>query len=189
MRAGATRTALLGLNARLGALPRVNCSTGAAPAGCGPTPRQRTAMKKNWLVVANASRARVLEKQGTEGPLLHVADLVHPESRQKGSELGDDRPGRVDRIGSGLNSSAYPPHTDPRHREHERFAREVAKLLSDGVAADRCGGLLLVASNPFLGELKSHLSDQATKAIVRTVPSDYTLLRDSELEERLHPLP
>lgn len=146
-------------------------------------------MKKNWLVVANASRARVLEKQGTEGPLLHVADLVHPESRQKGSELGDDRPGRVDRIGSGLNSSAYPPHTDPRHREHERFAREVAKLLSDGVAADRCGGLLLVASNPFLGELKSHLSDQATKAIVRTVPSDYTLLRDSELEERLHPLP
>lgn len=73
----------------------------------------------------------------------------------------------------------------PKHRGHERFAQEVAKLLSDGIAADRCDSLLLVASNPFLGELKSHLSAQATKAIVRTVPSDYTLLRESELGPRL----
>ncbi len=142
---------------------------------------------KNWVVVANASRARVLEKvdTGDKPNFVHVADLVHAKSRQKGVELGTDRPGRVNRIGHGLNSSAYPPHTDPKHREHERFAQEVAKLLSAGIAADRCDGLLLVASNPFLGELKSHLSAQATKAIVRTVPSDYTNLRESELEQRL----
>jgi protein required for attachment to host cells len=53
------------------------------------------------------------------------------------------------------------------------------------VAANRCGSLPLVASNPFLGELKSHLSAQATKAVVRTVPSDYTNPHESELEQRL----
>ena len=63
----------------------------------------------------------------------------------------------------------------------------MAKLLSDGIAGDRCDSLRLVASNPVLGELKSHLSAQATKAIVRTVPSDYTNLRESELEQRLQP--
>jgi protein required for attachment to host cells len=155
---------------------------------CGIPPLERTVMK-NWLVVANASRARVLEESGAPGTFVHVADLLHPESRQKGTDLGGDRPGHVDRIGHGLSSGAYAPHTDPREREHDHFAREVATLLDDGIASGRCAGLLLVASNPFLGHLKAHLGEQARKAIVRTVSKDYTTLRDDELAERLHDHP
>lgn len=140
---------------------------------------------KTWLVVANASRARVLELTHGADHFKHVADLVHTESRLKGSELGDDRAGRVNRIGHGMSSSAYPPHTDPREREHDRFAREVGHTLSHGIAAGQCDSLLLVASNPFLGHLKSHLGERATKAVQRTVPSDYTALPDVQLCERL----
>jgi protein required for attachment to host cells len=114
-----------------------------------------------------------------------VADLVHPGSRQKGSELDDDRPGHVVRTGHGLGSSSYVPHTDPREREHDRFAREVAATLNAGIAAGRCAGLVLVASNPFLGQVKEHLSEQARKALLRSVASDYTALRESELAQRL----
>jgi protein required for attachment to host cells len=151
----------------------------------GPAARAYDAPMKNWLVVANASRARVLEEGSDPGRFNHVADLVHMQSRQKGADLASDRPGSVKGIGHGLGSSQYIPRTDPREREHDRFARQVAHKLNEGVAAGQCAGLILVASNPFLGELKSHLSEQASKVLLRTVPSDFTALAEDELVQRL----
>jgi protein required for attachment to host cells len=142
-------------------------------------------LKRNWLIVANASRARVLEETDRAGHYTHVADLVHPQSRLKGEQLGGDRPGHVEGVGHGLGSAAYLPRTDPRTREHDRFAREVAVCMNEGVAGGRCAGLTLVASDPFLGQLKSHLGLQTRKLLLRTVPADYTALRDDALPRRL----
>jgi protein required for attachment to host cells len=146
---------------------------------------------RNWIVVGNASRAMVLEERDEPGRLAHVADLVHPESRLKGVELGalgsGDRAGHVEGVGHGLGSAAYLPRTDPRRREHDRFAREVAHAVNKGVAQGRCRGITLVASDPFLGQVKSHLDAQARKALLRTVASDYTALREDELLRRLQP--
>jgi protein required for attachment to host cells len=144
-------------------------------------------MKHNWLVICNAARARVLEESEHPGRWDHVADLVHPQSRMKGVELGGDRPGHVEGTGHGLGSAAYQPRTDPREREHDRFAREVARVVNDGVAQGRCAGLTLVASDPFLGQLKSHLHVQASKLLLRTVASDFTTLSDAEVLRRLNP--
>ncbi len=142
-------------------------------------------MKTHWLVVANAARARVLEQTATVGRYKPVADLVHPQSRMKGEQLGGDRPGHAHAEGRGLAGTSYVPHTDPREREHDRFAREVAAAVNHGVAADRCAGITLVASDPFLGHLKSHLSGQARKLLSRTLAADYTTLRDDELARRI----
>jgi protein required for attachment to host cells len=140
---------------------------------------------KNWLVVANAARARVLEETDEPGAYLHRADLVHPQSRQKGVELGTDRAGHMEGSSQGLAGTAYPPRTDVRDREHDRFAQEVAAALNDGVAHGQCAGLVLVASNPFLGQVKAHLSERTRAALLRTVPSDYTSLTDMEIALRL----
>jgi len=142
-------------------------------------------MKTNWLVVANAARARVLEETDHPGKYTHVADLVHPQSRLKGEQLGGDRPGHAHAEGRGLAGTSYAPHTDPRQREHDRFAREVAATLNEGVAEGRCVGITLVASDPFLGQLKAHLGTQSRKLLLRTVSADYTTLRDDELAERI----
>jgi protein required for attachment to host cells len=148
-----------------------------------------TTIRRNWLVVANAARARVLEEADRPGAYVHVADLVHPQSRQRGTEIeagrGGDRPGHAERSGHGRGSASYLPRADPRAREHDRFAREVAAVLDDGVAAGRCAGLVLVASDPFRGQLKAHLGREATKALLRTVAHDYTMLTDDELARRL----
>ena len=148
-----------------------------------------TTSRRNWLVVANAARARVLEEADAPGRHVHVADLVHPQSRQRSHEIeaarGGDRPGHVEGAGHGLGSAAYLPRTDPREREHDRFARELAHLLDDGVASGRCAGIVLVASDPFLGHVKSHLGRQAAKALLRTVAHDYTALDDEEVVRRL----
>jgi protein required for attachment to host cells len=146
-------------------------------------------MKRNWFVIANSARARVLEEGDRPGTFVHVADLVHPQSRQKGVDLADagsgDRPGHIEGTGHGLGSASYQPHTDPRERERDRFAREVAAAINDGVAGGRCAGLVLVAVDPFLGQVKARLSAQSRKLLLRTVASDYTLLREDELVRRL----
>jgi protein required for attachment to host cells len=144
-------------------------------------------VKRNWLVIANAARARVLEVTDIPGRYDHVADLVHPRSRLKGDQLAGDRPGHVhaEGKGHGLGSTSYEPRTDPREREHDRFAREVAKAVNDGVVKGRCAGVTLVASDPFLGQLRSHLNAQSRKAVLRVVSSDFTTLRDDELARRV----
>ena len=80
-------------------------------------------------------------------------------------------------------AARLPAH--PREREHDRFAREVARTLDHGVAEGRCAGLILVATNPFLGRLKHHLGEQAQKLVLRTLSADYTTLDEAELAERL----
>lgn len=142
---------------------------------------------KNWLVVANAARARVLEKTDEPGVYKHLHDLAHPASRMKGMDLGHDRPGHAAGIGHATGGTAYPPRTDVRERERDHFAQQLAGLLNAGVASGACAGLVLVASNPFLGHLKGHLGEQALKAVLRSVPSDYTTLPDDALAGRLDP--
>lgn len=140
---------------------------------------------KNWLLVANASRARLLEEGDKPGVYVHRADLVHPQSRQKGIELESQRAGHVLGGTHTPGGAAYEPRTDVRDREHDRFAQQLAEVLDAGIASGECAGIVLVASNPFLGQLKAHLGEQSRKAILRTVPSDFTALRDDELQERL----
>lgn len=142
-------------------------------------------MKRNWVVIANAARARILEETDKPGRYTHVADLVHPQSQLKGEQLADDRPGHVERAGQGAAGTAYVPHTDPRERERDRFAHEVAAALNHGVAQGRCAGLTLVASDPFLGHVKAHMDAQSHKLLLRTVAHDYTTLRDDELAQRI----
>ena len=84
---------------------------------------------RNWVVVANAARARVLEETDEPGVYVHRADLVHPASRLKGSALSDDRPGHVGGPGHGPGGAAYEPKTNPREREHARCAQGLAAML------------------------------------------------------------
>jgi protein required for attachment to host cells len=143
----------------------------------------------HWIVVANGARARVLAETATAGGLRPVAALVHPQSRQKGIEMaeahGGDRSGHMPGTGHGPGSAAYEPRTPIREREHDRFAREVADAVNRGVAAGECRWVTLVASNPALGEIKAHLSHEASKRLQRTVAHDYTALREDELARRL----
>lgn len=143
-------------------------------------------MKTQWIVVAKESRPGVLEQRpGSTAENTPVADLVHLQSRQKGEQLASDRPGTVEGTGHGLSSSKYQPRTDPRERKHERFPREVTSTLNAGVTVGRCGGIVFVASDPFLGHLRSHLGMQGKKLLLHTVAHDYTPLRDDELAHRL----
>lgn len=79
----------------------------------------------------------------------------------------------------------FEPRSDPRRKEHRRFAREIAERLDDALAEDEFKSLWICASAPFLGELKAALSDAVRHRLHHTVDSDFTALGVGELEQHL----
>ena len=141
-------------------------------------------MKRQWILLANASHARLLSRDSWAEPLVSLATLEHPESRLKASQLADDRPGHE----ATDNSSAgnrYEPRSDVRRKEHQRFAREIARRLEAGLATGEFNALWLFASSPFLGELKAQLSDAVNQRVQLALDSDLTALGLAEIERRL----
>ena len=139
-----------------------------------------------WIVVANAARARLYERH-RDGSLDEPVDLIHPQARQSSRDLTSDRSGRTER-GSGAQQhghTAYQPATDAHQKEHERFAREVAAQLDDGVASGRCRSLLLFAAPAFLGELRQRLGEATAKAVRTSEAIDLTSLPVHELRARV----
>ena len=142
-------------------------------------------MKRHWYVVANAARARVLERTDAKDDWADVADLVHPASRLPTAALAAGRSGHVEGAGHGTGGAAYRPRTEPRQHEHDAFAREIAALVDTAIAAGRCDGLVVVASDPFLGVLRHQLSERASRRVHATVAHDWTLLPDVQLVAKL----
>ena len=58
-------------------------------------------MAITWILVANASLARLYANFGPKQGLKLVKELVHPESRMKNAELSSDRAGQMQASGSG----------------------------------------------------------------------------------------
>ena len=145
-------------------------------------------MKREWIVLANASHARLLSRDSATDPLVPMATLEHPESRLKGSQLADDRPGH-EATDNSSGGNRYEPRSDVRRKEHQRFAREIAHRLDAGLAASEFNAVWLFASSPFLGELKAQLSDAVNKRVHLALDSDLTALGLAEIEQRLLKLP
>ena len=141
-------------------------------------------MKRQWILLANASHARLFSRDSTTDPLVPLATLEHPESRLKASQLTDDRPGH-EATDNSSGGNRYAPRSDVRRKEHQRFAREIANRLDAGLTAGEFNAVWLFASSPFLGELKAQLSDAVNKRVHLALDSDLTALGLAEIEQRL----
>jgi protein required for attachment to host cells len=144
-------------------------------------------MKKNWIVLANAARARILERDEHSGQLQELTDVAHPPSREKGMDLNSDRPGHAQKAHGdpGHAGTAFQARTDPREKEHAIFALELSRYLEEAIIAGRCTGLALIASLPFLGELRKHLGEGARRIVSADVPHDLTSFSGQDLEQRV----
>jgi protein required for attachment to host cells len=143
---------------------------------------RQVASPRQWLLVANAARARCFERDPENNALRELADFVHPASRLEAAALGRDRGGLVHKSAA---STQFAPHTDPKRKEHASFAHELAEHLDEGALAHRYAALVIVASNPFLGELRTQLGAAARRLVSASVALDLTSLRGGDLEERV----
>jgi len=141
-------------------------------------------MTKQWILVANGSLARVFSRTNEGEPLVAMETMDFPEGRIKDRELQRDRQGH----GSSDHSSAavhFEPHTSQHKKLMHQFAGKLAKRLESGLAAGEYGVLWLIASSPFLGELRTALSEAVTDRLQWTHEADFTGLAVGALEIRL----
>lgn len=138
-------------------------------------------MSVTWIMVANASQAKLFANHGPKRGLQLIKELMHPESREKTSNLVSDRSG----ANSGTGHGAYIQATDPKHHEAERFAQEVARELDAGRVKNAYDRLILVASAPFMGLVNSCLPGQVRSKVSESIDKDYTRLPVKELAGHL----
>lgn len=136
-----------------------------------------------WIVIANASRARILERQ-PDRPAALVHSLRHEESRQHSSVLGDDRAGNQV-TGRGFGAAALGPRTDAQHKEMDRFAREVAQTLEDAALAHRMHAVVVFASSHFLGMLRERMGQGTRRLLQASVNLDLSSLSNPEIDHRV----
>ena len=126
----------------------------------------------------------VLRPSGSGKSTIDV--LKHPASRMPGHLLGGDRPGR-EAVDGSSGGNRFEPR-DARKHEHASFAHEIADALQTRLAAGGYAGLWLLASNPFLGELKSALPEPVARRVSQALALDLTGLGLAAIEARLQAL-
>lgn len=137
-----------------------------------------------WVVVADASRARIFESRRRGKELIERDTLLHPEARLKTGEIMSDNEGTVmDRAGEGQRRSD--PRTDAHTVEADKFARELASFLERKRSVKEFDELIIAASPGFLGSLRQRVTDEVTRCIVETLDKDYSRLPKEEISERL----
>lgn len=138
---------------------------------------------RTWIVLADAATARIYEPQAGRRDWKLIAELTHPESRAKESELGTDKPGRV-KQSTGSRAAMEPP-TPRKEVEIEKFARQIAKALDDALVRKAYDRLVLAAPPEFVGVLRELLPKRVQECIEATVEKDYLHLDLPEARERL----
>jgi protein required for attachment to host cells len=141
-------------------------------------------MKDQWILVANASVARLFRRGSVAEALCPMATMTHQESRLKAAELAEERPGR-EATDNSRGANRFEPRSDVRRKEHLRFAHEISERLDKGLAAGEFDSLLVFASNPFLGELRALLIKAVEKRVTLALNNDLTALGLAEIEARL----
>lgn len=142
---------------------------------------------KTWLLVADASGARIFEVaadgRSMQREPVQAFETETPPSR----EIASDRQGRTfDSAGEGRHAKERP--TDPQRYEKERFARHLADALRKAYTGHAFGRLAIVAPPQMLGDLRACLDDEVRKAVVKETAKDLAMQPAHELERLLDDL-
>ncbi len=143
-------------------------------------------MSKIWVLVSDATRARVFSTAKARGSLEEVQTLVHGESRLHEQQLTSDaRPGRnLAGNGNGMGHSMG-HETDPKKQEGIRFAREICDFLNSAHAARRFERLYIMAAPSFLGELRHNLSKSVFQSVSEQIAKNVTRMDPATIRDHL----
>jgi len=144
-------------------------------------------MKKTWVVIADASQARVYRIDQAAHQLVWVNTFEHPQSRLKSGELTADGPGSQSAKGAGALHTAYNPRSDQHEIEKENFAKELANALDVARNDHHYDELILIAEPHFHGLLHSQLSDHVNRMVSQSIKKNYLSANERELYKLVQP--
>jgi protein required for attachment to host cells len=122
----------------------------------------QTRPKPDWILLANTTRARVLQQEPGSAMVV-LESFVHPAGRGQRAE----------------------PLLDARQKEGTRFALELARYLEHEARQGHFGCLTIFASGAFLEELRGGLGKATARLLSGTRELDLTSVGVAELERRV----
>ena len=148
-------------------------------------------MDANWIVTANAGRARFFSEATPTSGLQEITDMVNPAARLRTDETEADKispkaaSGSAHGSGAPAPNKAYQPPTMPTEHETEVFAKNIAAFLLQAQQQKRFAHLIIAASPEFLGILRQCLDPQLCDVLSLAIDKDYTQLGPDQLPGRL----
>lgn len=131
-------------------------------------------MPANWVVVADACRARIFETRALGRGLHEIEDFTNPAGRAHSSDLLTDASGGT--YSNGGARHATTPHTDPVEHEVEMFAKRLADRLEKARCEGRFERLYVIAAPRFLGLLREKRSKEISRLVEREIAKDVAQL-------------
>jgi protein required for attachment to host cells len=140
----------------------------------------------NWILIADSSRATLLETDKNLAGWRVLLELEHPESRLKGSALTSGDHGRTSpRNRDSTRRAAVAPKTPPKEVEINKFSRELAEILRLGHDRNEYDTAILVAPPEFLGLLRAAITSTVQATIRTEVGKNLTHDRPESVVEML----
>ncbi|MFB1479172.1 host attachment protein [Corallococcus sp. RDP092CA] len=139
--------------------------------------------KRLWILVANASRARLFATDAKAEKWDLIEQFQHDESRARSSDLFN----QADNPNAGTLHGPVPENEPDGRRqlEHERFARELSAHLDRGVDTHAFDQLVIAAPPGFLGQLRRLLSTRVKQRVRLDLDADYSSLPARDLPDRV----
>ena len=138
-------------------------------------------MDNTWVLVANASEARLYATERLGKEMTELREFLHPEGHEKSINLTSDHS-----HGRGPHSGTRGDETvNPKDLEAERFASHLAEELNKGRSTNAYRRAVLVAAPHFMGLLNMHLDEHTRELVQHSINKDYTTYDARELPERL----
>jgi protein required for attachment to host cells len=127
-------------------------------------------MKPDWTLVANGTRARLLQ-QAPGAPMVILESFIHPPSADDG---GAASPSPLRDLDANWSAGRHTP-----------FARELTHLLEQEARLEHYRSITIFASMPLLDELEGELGTATRRRLVGLHAADLTHSTLSEIEERI----
>lgn len=140
-----------------------------------------------WIVVANRTGARIVERSTSPMELLLVREFENARGRRQDSELNSDAPGLA--FASAGSGGGHPMASEESAHDHvaRTFAQELGQSLERDRMEHRFNRLVLVAEPRFLGFLREALPLHTATLVEDTITKDLAMLDLPALAQHLQP--
>ncbi|WP_341895781.1 host attachment protein [Ferrovibrio terrae] len=126
-----------------------------------------------WILVADASQARIFELRSLADPLAAVPDFTMTAEDTHGfsRDLKSDRPGRAFASSDNRRAAVEPRH-DPHQLAKDRFAEAIAERLNHACGEKRFVQLVVIAPPRLLGALRQDFNAAVRATVAVEINKD-----------------
>jgi protein required for attachment to host cells len=154
-------------------------------------------MQTRWILVADASRARLFREQQFAKHYDLIGTFEHQESRAHVRDLMADATARKP---GGMSTAMHvhgsitgvvhgrpggAPATDAKQVESGKFAHQLCGILEQALDQHAYDSLVVAAPPRFLGMLRGTMSHEVAKHLEASIDKDLTNLDSREAESRM----